>query len=79
MSRLNDLQRASDQILREGLPAGIVGLIRELLEKGEPAQRVKTALTASIRRQSGRKHTLTELAVHAEIEAVAAELAARRN
>jgi hypothetical protein len=71
----DELSRECDAVLRAGLPAGLAATIRRLLEAGQSPGAVLEAC-----RQAGATQvTFTGLAVEAEIEAVAAEIQARRN
>lgn len=71
----DNLQRQCENALREGLSSGLVVEIRRLLEAGHaPAD-----VLAGCRRAGVTTDTLTGLGVEAEIEAVAAEIQARRN
>jgi len=71
----DDLSRACDAVLRGAIPAPLAAAIRRLLEAGEPPEAVLTAC----RRAGATPDRLTGLAVEAEVEAVAAEIQARRN
>lgn len=71
----DNLQRQCENALREGLSSGLVVEIRRLLEAGHAPSDV----LAGCRLAGATTDTLTRLGVEAEIEAVAAEIQARRN
>lgn len=72
---MGELERACNKVLRSQLPAGLVGMIRTLLERGEHPKKV----LYFCRQAGATRDTMTGLAVEAEIDAVLAEIQSRKN
>lgn len=75
MAARSELDLLCQNVLRKNLPASIAAGIRRLLESGHSARSVLSLY----RRAGATRRTMTGLAIEAEIDAVAAELKARKN
>jgi hypothetical protein len=72
---MKELERACNTALRSLLSPTLVGSIRRLLENGVPPDKVMEHCCNA----GATRGTMTVLAIVAEIEAILAEMAARRN
>jgi hypothetical protein len=71
----NEFSRKCDAVLRSTLPAPLAAAIRRLLEAGETPETV----LALFENAGATQARMVGLAVEAEVEAIAAEIQARRN